>query len=231
MNTDIRLSITFFENPKIQKLLRRHGAEAVLCLIRLWLWTSANRPTGLLLGLSSEDIEIVGKWTGKEEVFFNALVSLKLLDQIDGEWGVHDWSDWCSWQSEAPARSDAARMSRMAKEDKECHSILKEAGIKGLSKEEYKEITRSNDRSTVVQKIITTRGTPCHTSTGTNPAPNPNLSLSNPAPAQGHAVTENFKTIYSKEESQKVFVSREDKFLQDTTDKAAKLFESSRGGE
>mgnify|MGYP000243346383 CR=1 FL=1 len=58
MNRDIRLSVGFFDHPKIIKLERQLGYEGVIALIRLWLWVAQNRPSGLLSGMDDEDIAI-----------------------------------------------------------------------------------------------------------------------------------------------------------------------------
>ena len=57
MNSDIRLSVGFFDHPKIIKLERQLGLEGVTALLRLWLWAAQNRPSGILSGMDGEDIE------------------------------------------------------------------------------------------------------------------------------------------------------------------------------
>ena len=54
MNTDIRISVTFLQNPKIKKLERRVGLEGLKALLALWIWTAQNKPTGDLAGLDNE---------------------------------------------------------------------------------------------------------------------------------------------------------------------------------
>lgn len=69
MNIDIRLSVGFFDHPKIIKLERQLGLEGVTALLRLWLWAAQNRPSGMLSGMDGEDIEIAARWKGdKAEV-------------------------------------------------------------------------------------------------------------------------------------------------------------------
>ena len=62
MNSDIRLSIGFLDHPKTVKLQRQLGEAGVLSLLRLWLWAAQNRPSGILIGMDEDDIEIAARW-------------------------------------------------------------------------------------------------------------------------------------------------------------------------
>ena len=57
MNTDIRLSIGFWQHPKTRKTAKRLGLEGVRSLQILWLWAAINRPDGILSGMDWEDRE------------------------------------------------------------------------------------------------------------------------------------------------------------------------------
>ena len=57
MNSDIRLSIGFLDHPKTVKLQRQLGDAGILSLLRLWLWTAQNRPSGILIGMDDDDID------------------------------------------------------------------------------------------------------------------------------------------------------------------------------
>ena len=74
MNSDIRLSVGFFDHPKIIKLERLLDLEGVVALMRLWLWAAQNRPSGILSGMDEEDIEIAARWKGDPRAF-NAVVT------------------------------------------------------------------------------------------------------------------------------------------------------------
>lgn len=70
MNTDIRLSIGFWQHPKTRKLTKRLGLDGVRSLQVLWLWAAQERPDGNLLGMDWEEIELAADWQGDERAFF-----------------------------------------------------------------------------------------------------------------------------------------------------------------
>jgi hypothetical protein len=164
MNTDIRLSVGFFDHPKTIKLERQLGLPGVVALIRLWVWAAQNRPSGVLSGMDEEDIEIAARWNGEQGAFNAVITSLKLLDCVDGIHHIHDWQEHNTWQAEAENRSDASRFSRMAKTFPDAYKALKQAGVKGISHEVYAVITESNDRLTTVERLLKNRLSPFLTS-------------------------------------------------------------------
>lgn len=117
MNTDIRLKVGFLDNPKVVKLQRRLGAEAVLSLIRLWIYTAENKPDGILDGLDSEDIEIACCWTHADSIL-TALLDVKLLEQTNNGYIIHDWDDHNPWAAKANSRSEQAREAARKRWDK-----------------------------------------------------------------------------------------------------------------
>ena len=62
MNTDIRLSVGFWQHPKAKKTARRLGLEGIRSLQVLWLWSTQYRPDGNLSGMDWEDIELAADW-------------------------------------------------------------------------------------------------------------------------------------------------------------------------
>ena len=60
MNTDFRLSVGYFEHPKVQKLERRLGAEGVLSHLRLLRFVSQYKPDGNLSGMDAEEVGMAG---------------------------------------------------------------------------------------------------------------------------------------------------------------------------
>ena len=160
MNSDIRLSVGFFDHPKIIKLERQLGLEGVTALLRLWLWSAQNRPGGVLSGMDEEDIEIAARWNGEPRAFNGVVTRLRLLDAAGDSLQIHDWQEHNTWQSEAENRSNAARLARMAKTHPEAYKVLDEAGIKGISKEVYGVITASNDPKAAVERLLTSPSSP-----------------------------------------------------------------------
>lgn len=118
MNIDIRLSLEFFDHPKVGKLERRLGLEAVVCLLKLWGWAAKNRPNGKLEGLDVEDVEFVARWKGSEGEFVATLLALRLLDEVDGGFAVHDWEEHQAYASKSEERSSKARKAAEARWNK-----------------------------------------------------------------------------------------------------------------
>ena len=109
MNIDIRLRLDVFDHPKLKKLRRRLGSEGVESLIRLWLWTAASRCSGRLSGLDVEAVELAASWDGEEGALVRELCALRLLDEEDGTFVIHDWADHQIYASQSDERSRRAR--------------------------------------------------------------------------------------------------------------------------
>lgn len=130
MVTDIRLSVTFMQHPKVVKLRRRIGGDAVLSLIQLWAFTAQYRSDGVLSGMDDEDIEIAAGWMGDTGVLVRDLLDVGLLDIADGVYEVHDWQENNPYAAGSERRSEKARKAAYARhgikdapvEDKHCSS-------------------------------------------------------------------------------------------------------------
>lgn len=113
---DIRLAVGFTDHPKTAKLQRMAGAEAVVCLLRLWLWARVNRPDGILTRMDQDDIEIAAGWAGEPGAFAKAIFAVGFLDHGDGEWAVlHDWDEHQGWACGQKRRSEAARKAALTR--------------------------------------------------------------------------------------------------------------------
>jgi len=164
MNSDIRLSVGFFDHHKTKKLERQLGYEGVIALMRLWLWTAQNRPSGVLSGMDEDDIELVARWNGVQGAFNAAATTVKFLDYVDGVYLVHGWQERNQWQAAAESRSNASRLSRMSKTHPAAYKALEDAGIKGISREYYDVIAASNDPQAIVERLLTASSSPFLTS-------------------------------------------------------------------
>lgn len=152
MNTDIRLSTEFWDHPKTVKLERRLGLQGPKSLQVLWLWSAKNHPDGRLEGEDVEGIEIAAKWPGEEGKFVETLLALRWLDKDGDAFCLHDWREHNEWASEVETRGDAARLSRLARVNKEAAAGLKADGRTGITKDEYRmyaEGTAYERRTTV----------------------------------------------------------------------------------
>ena len=172
MNTDIRISVEFWDHPKTVKLERRLGLEAIKHLQILWVWTAKNKPDGFLEGFDQEDIEIASKWCKEAGVFSQTLVDLKWIEKQTNGYLIHDWKDHNAWAADADIRGDKARFSRLAKTHPEAYEMLRSGGIHSISKENYEKMIKNSDRSTFVNASLTPAPAPA-------PAPSPSPTNKN----------------------------------------------------
>ena len=191
MNSDIRLSVGFWQHPKTKKTARRLGLEGIRSLQILWAWAAVNRPDGNLSSMDWEDIELAADWQGEEQKFFDTCLGMWIDESPDG-YTLHDWQEHNPWASEADTRSDAARLSRFARKFPEIARAMREDGVKGLTQEEYRTyadgtpyVRRSTNVDTALNERSTDRSTPA-------PAPSPTLRKRNtpPPPAGGQGGVE-----------------------------------------
>jgi hypothetical protein len=138
MNTDIRLKVGFFGHHKIVRLKARLGADAVLSLLQLWMFTAQYHPDGDLSSLDPNSIAISAGWPLPEALdFYEALADLKLLDVCATHDSlpspgnaprimVHDWAEHQPWCVDAKVRSVAARVAAQARWAGKGKSIKKE---------------------------------------------------------------------------------------------------------
>lgn len=166
MNTDFRVAVDFFAHHKARKLKRRLGSDGVMALLQLWAYAAKLRTDGDLSGMNTEDIELAADWGGEDGALVSVLVEVGFIDQGDSGYVLHDWLENNAWAAGAESRSDASRLSRMARTFPKEYATLVEAGVKGISKEDYEELRSVNDRSTFVQRMLNALPSPA-------PAPSP----------------------------------------------------------
>jgi len=118
MNIDMRLKLGFLDHPKIIKLKRRCGADAVLSLLRLWCYAAENKPGGILSGMDEEDIEIASCWEHTESML-PVCTELKLITKKGGNYIIHDWKDHNPWAANAESRSETARLAATTRWEKD----------------------------------------------------------------------------------------------------------------
>ena len=113
MNTDIRISVGFWQHPKTKKTIRRLGLEGVMALQVLWIWAAQNRPDGNLRGMDGEDVELAAGWEGEEGSFFATCLGLWIDEDAEGL-RLHDWEEHNPWVSGSEARRVAASVAGKA---------------------------------------------------------------------------------------------------------------------
>lgn len=168
MNTDFRVAVDFFSHHKARKLKKRLGADGVMALLQLWAYAAKLRTDGNLTGMTVEDIELAADWDGDDGALVTALHEVGFLDKDGDAYALHDWLENNAWAAGAESRSDASRLSRMARTYPNEYQTLVEAGVKGIGKEDYESLRSANDRQTVVERIL--NGLP---SPAPSPAPSP----------------------------------------------------------
>ncbi len=116
MSNDARLNTGILQHPKSKKLNRKFGPQGPLSFIALILWAAANRPDGDLAGMDADDIELAIDWPLDPGIFFEALIQLRLLDEIEpGHYLIHDWQDHNPWAAGSENRSQQARFAALVK--------------------------------------------------------------------------------------------------------------------
>ena len=101
-------------------------------MIDLWLSTAANRPKGILTGMSEQDIALDAQWSGDPGEFCRALMEVGFLDRAEnGTYSVHNWKDHQRYAYFAEERSQRAREAvevRWSKRDAKRKKLQKECG-------------------------------------------------------------------------------------------------------
>lgn len=110
MNSDIRISISFFRHHKTKRVRRSIGESGVISLLQLFCYVGEHRPQGILQGMSVDDIADAAEWQGEAQEFVQALCNAGFLDRCEeGVYEVHDWEEHNPWATGAEERSEKAR--------------------------------------------------------------------------------------------------------------------------
>ena len=157
MNTDIRLSIDFWQHPKTIKLERRLGLSGVKSLQILWLWAALNRENGILSRMTEEDIEIAAGWQGKVGEFLATLVELRWVDDENCLYSLHNWQKRNSYAAENETRGNKNRLSRLAGLYPDLYKSLAAKGCTGITREVYKKLTSKNVSEDDVERTLNER--------------------------------------------------------------------------
>ncbi|MBI9092999.1 MAG: hypothetical protein JEZ12_27610 [Desulfobacterium sp.] len=175
MSEDIRISVDFLYHRKTKKLRRSLGDAGVLSAIALWSSTARQRPTGILIGYTVDDIEIDANWEGDQGVFVETLLDVGFLDEEDGVYSLHNWKSRQGWVSESEDRADKARFSRLAQVNLRIYKELKDKGVTGISKDDYQKYKKmpATANDTPNDSPATPGESPAIASTALAPSPSP----------------------------------------------------------
>jgi 5-methylcytosine-specific restriction endonuclease McrA len=109
----LNLDLDYFTHPKIMRLAGMLGPYALALPIRLWCHAAKHHcETGKLEGYSKYEVESVSGWTGAPGDFVDAMVKIKLLDEIQGGYAIHDWLDHAGHLGAFKKRGKAANKKR-----------------------------------------------------------------------------------------------------------------------
>ncbi len=173
MIDDIRVSTKFKGNRKRTRLSKKLGCEATGFLIDLWITIAQDRPTGELTGWDAQDISLSAGWTGEPQLFLDALLDAKLIDEKNGTYYAHDWAEHQPWIAGTTDRREIARKAGVA-------SSIKRWGNKQNGN---RTVTESNSVLKTVTKKSNipdnTTVTPYHTNTVPIPNPITNIPVKN----------------------------------------------------
>ena len=155
MPEDYRIKAGFLRHPKIQKLRRRLGAEAVLGVFGLYDFATRERPDGNLTGLDHEDLAIAADYPNDATEWIKVLVSLRILDGENGL-QIHGWSEHQPWVNNHQARRRSAQRAALIRQHRagrhvgndhpECPLCLKARSEQGLGQTE-RNVRTALDRS------------------------------------------------------------------------------------
>ncbi|RPI71577.1 MAG: hypothetical protein EHM45_23355, partial [Desulfobacteraceae bacterium] len=110
MISDIRLSLGYFDHPKIVELALLGGDSAVLSHIRLIVFCGKYRPKGVFSGL--DEVAVMRAAGTTDANFMPLALRLALIDKMpDGTLEMHDWEQWQPWSFYSEERSKCARES------------------------------------------------------------------------------------------------------------------------
>jgi hypothetical protein len=197
VTTDARISVSLPEHPKTKKLIRKLGQASAWNLVRLILWTAANRSDGDLSNLSAEDIEIAADWAGDDGELVDALVELRFLDGEDGSYTMHDWADHNPWAAGTEQRSNKARWNAVRRHhgEGEADRLVPEyAAVRAADSNADRTAIR-NATSTPTSTAEGVLGT--KSSIAPSPSPSPSLKTNTP-PAGGSDGFDSFWRTWPK---------------------------------
>ncbi|MFZ1326875.1 MAG: hypothetical protein WAT67_12795, partial [Candidatus Contendobacter sp.] len=120
MNTDIRVDVGFLDHWKTDTLIATLGADAVLALMRIWIFAAQNKPDGRLTGVQKPVIERIAKWRGEPGALADLLNELRFIEvDENGVWVLHDWERHNPYAATAEFRHERAKKANAARRSKD----------------------------------------------------------------------------------------------------------------
>ena len=115
-NTDIRVGLTFPQNPMLKRLMRLIGPGAAYHLISLWVAVAASKPDGILENWDENSIADAANWMGNPKKLVEALEQCDWLHRTETGYRLHDtWTTEQLWAANADVRAESARKAALTK--------------------------------------------------------------------------------------------------------------------
>jgi hypothetical protein len=90
---DLNLDLDYFAHPKTTRLIGLLGKGAEVLPIKLWAYCGKyHKEHGKLTGYSTQEIESIVGWWGDSGVFIQAMLKVRFLDDIGGDYACHNWA-------------------------------------------------------------------------------------------------------------------------------------------
>lgn len=113
----INLDLNYFDHPKTKRLVGLLGRGSEVLPIRLWCACGKHYPeTGTFTGLTAQEIESQVAWWGRPGQMVEAMLKVGFLEQTDGQFTVHDWSEHASHITVYRQKAQKMAKARWAKQ-------------------------------------------------------------------------------------------------------------------
>lgn len=90
----LNLDLDYFSHPKTVRLIGLLGKGAEVLPIRLWCYCGKYHvESGKLASYSTEEVEAAVGWWGKSGDMVKAMIKVGFLEELNGEYKLHDWED------------------------------------------------------------------------------------------------------------------------------------------
>ncbi|WP_031483393.1 hypothetical protein [Maridesulfovibrio frigidus] len=116
--SDIRLDVEFFEDFRIQKVLRQFGVEGVMGIIMLWCYCAKHFPSDsghFPDCFDEEDLLFACKIKLDRTDYVEMLLRLEIIGKDEGHFFVCGWDEMQPWAAEARERSEKAKKAAAAR--------------------------------------------------------------------------------------------------------------------
>lgn len=113
---NINLDVDYFDHIKTIRLIGLLGRGADVLPLRIWCRAGKHHPeNGKLTAYSTQEIESLAGWWGKEGSMVEAMHTVGFLDKVRGGYKVHGWEEREGHLKAFKERASTAARARWAK--------------------------------------------------------------------------------------------------------------------